>query len=195
MIYTSIIGGKDLPRTDIKVCTDNRWFSNNRMAAKMYKVLPHLWWKEDTIWIDGNVTMKLSEQEALEKFLRDADMAVFKHPWRNHPWDEARCCEMLKFDEPIRLQQFMNHYGEEYLKSLPLHECNVILRRYNDATIRFNEHWWALICRWSQRDQVTFPIAVAETGIKLVEIEEGHNVRTHPAFTYGGHAPKKKPKE
>ena len=53
----------------------------------------------------------------------------------------------------------------------------------------FNEAWWAEICRWSYRDQVSFPYVLSKfpnlkiSFVQLNEIRDKlyhHGLKTHP---------------
>lgn len=181
MIYTSIFGNIDPPRIDV-LCLG----TSNRMNAKVYKVLSHLFTPpEPTLWVDGNIFPLIAEGEILSKMLCDADLALFRHPFRKNPLEEARELVVTK-SECSGLFRFVEYYGEAYLSALPLYECGILARRPTEATRRFNEIWWNLISKWSVRDQVTCPIAIAESRIKINVIEA--NIRHHRMFRYVEHA-------
>ena len=43
----------------------------------------------------------------------------------------------------------------------------LILRRHSERVARFNQLWWDEIERGSQRDQISFPYAVAKAGVRV----------------------------
>jgi len=179
MIYTSIFGTLDPPRTDIQCFGgDNRW------NAKVFKILSHLWCDEPCLWVDGNIFPLSPEAEILDSMLQDADIGVFKHPYRNTPTEELKVLVAGDILPQAQADNMMNEYGSA-LDTLPLYEAGIIARRPTDAVKRMNETWWKLVRRWSIRDQITFPIAVAESGIKLHVVEA--NLREHPMFKYVPH--------
>lgn len=185
MIYTSIMGEIDAPRSDINVFTQETWFSHPRMSAKVYKVLSHLWCEDTSLWVDGNIFPVHKEKTLLDDLLGDCDIGVFRHPYRQNVLQEWQIVYECGYDDAIRLLAFRNHFGEKKLASLPLFECSVVARRNTEAVKRVNEAWWALICRWTWRDQLTFPMAIAGTGIKLKVTEM--DLRKYPGIRRVNH--------
>lgn len=184
MIYTAITGRKDEERKDIKVFSDYSEFLNPRMNAKIYKVLSHLYIQEEiSVWVDGNIYPIVPEDVLVRKLLGKADMAIFKHPTRTNIYQEAEVCKKLYLD-PLTLI-------DEQIAYRPnidgLYECGVIIRRHTEAVKRLNESWWAEICRYSSRDQLSFPYVLKRFPKIKLKIIEG-NVRTHPYFKYIKHS-------
>lgn len=164
MVYTAIVGGKDKSRSDVKVFESSGMFKDPRMEAKRYKVLSHLYVEgEVSVWVDGNRRLRVPEEEFVG-LLGDADLALFKHSGRHTVKQEVEELERLNWGG---LKAFKS--TALYEEKFPLGECGVLLRRQG-ATRRFNEIWWALICRYHVRDQITFPTAArlaVEEGLKF----------------------------
>ena len=189
-IYTAITGGYEAPREDIKVFTGENQFVQPVMDAKIYKVLSHLYVDADiSVWVDGNIFPKLSVHELIDKYLPSGvDMAVFQHPYRNHLFEEFQA---LKYVERLRRSpKFManilkqeQHYKATGNMFAPMFECGFIIRRHNIDVEEFNNAWWAEICRWTERDQLSFSYLLGKfPDIKLAAIPG--NIRNHPDFTY-----------
>ncbi len=69
-VYTAITGGYEPDRNDITVCNFGYQFGSERLNAKIYKCLPHLFFTEAiTIWLDGNI--RFASDIDLEKFVED----------------------------------------------------------------------------------------------------------------------------
>ena len=51
---------------------------------------------------------------------------------------------------------------------------------------RFNNAWWSEICRWSSRDQLSFPYVLSKFPKLKINVIEG-NARNHPYFKYTNH--------
>lgn len=195
VIYTAICGEYPIKRKDIKCFGDKGIFKRSVMEAKRYKVLPHKFFKNDiTIWIDGNIYFKESTDYAVARFLRDADIAIFKHPYRETVWHEFNCLQegQGRFNDKWlqkELSEQQKFYEEEGLpKDTPLYECNFIIARNTPKVNRLMEAWWSEICRWQWRDQVSFPYVLWKYGkdIKMKTINEG-NIRNHKLFKYADH--------
>lgn len=176
MIYTAITGQKDQPRSDVKVFGEYARFKSPVLNAKVYKVLSHLFVEDGySVWVDGNIFVNVPEEKLVEDFLKEHDIAVFRHPYRKTIYEEGGACRCL--DDPnIITEQLASHPNIEGLA-----ECGMIIRRHTEEIKRLNEKWWAEICRYSVRDQLSFPYV-----FKKVNYING-NVREHPYFRYEKH--------
>jgi SAM-dependent methyltransferase len=165
MIYTVNINNYDHPRTDnIKVFT-NETFVNNSRNSRIIKILSHKYVdSEISIWVDGNIYLLKTENDIINEWLKDADMALFKHPIRNCIYDEQQAIKDLKrITDKNELNILDNQIDFYKQQGFPkncntLAETGIIIRKHNEKVIRFNENWWAEISRWSYRDQISFPI-------------------------------------
>lgn len=190
--YTAIFGGYDKSRNDIKVFTDSASdkFNMPVMNAKIYKVLSHKYFSEPIIiYMDGNIFLKAPRQKLVDEFLQDADIALFKHPVRNcifHEHAPARARIPVQH-QPLMDEQVMNYKKEGMPEKFGLGECNMIIRRNNDVVHEFNERWWAEICRYTNRDQMSFPYVWWKMKDRiLINLVDG-NARTHEYFKYINH--------
>ena len=188
IVYTAICGSKDKPRDDIRVFSTYDKFVSPVMNAKIYKVLPHKFLDDDvTMWVDGNIFLLEPVEKIVEDFLGGADMAVWKHPERDCIFKEAEAAKGLFENIDIRnsIDEHINHYASMCIPSITLAECNVIIRRNTPTVNAFNEAWWAEICRWSFRDQLSFPVVLRNFPINVNYIVG--NVRNHKYFKYEPH--------
>ena len=187
MIYTAIVGSLDQPRNDITCFGDVGMFKRPVMEAKRYKILSHLFFDDTTIWVDGNIFPLIPPEQLVDEFLGDADMAVWKHPQRDCIYDEVPNILGLGGDRGHMVEAQSEHYKK---MGHPAHwglgECNVILRRNNEKVRSFCNEWWSEICRWSARDQMSFPYLLRLHPELKVNFIEG-NVRNHPYFRYVPH--------
>lgn len=188
-IYTAIVGNKDPIRTDIKCFTENQGFVRPVMAAKIYKILSHRYIHSDiSIWVDGNITLLIPLEQLVEEWLGDSDMALWKHFHRDCIYEEAPAAQGLYEDDSYKkeIQEQIDYYRKQgFPEHAGLAECNVIIRRNNEKVRAFNEDWWQEICRWSSRDQISFPVVLARHKLKVNFIEG--NPREHKFFKYVPH--------
>lgn len=187
-IYTATCG-YPIKRNDIKCFTGDGIFNNPVMEAKRYKILPHLFFdKEITIWIDGNIYPKM-EKTLVERFLGNADIALLKHPFRETVWEEF---EVLKEHKRFHIKWLQKQLKEQeayYRKQglpeeAPLYECNFIIRRNNEKVNNLMNAWWAEICRWQWRDQVSFPYVLWKYGKDIKIKTEKSNIRRNKFFKH-----------
>jgi hypothetical protein len=161
------------------------------MNAKIYKVMPHKFLDDDiTIWMDGNIFLLIPPQQLVKEWLGKADMALWKHFNRDCIYDEASAAKGL-FEKDLALRELIDKQIEHYRQiGFPEHaglgECNVIIRRNKPIVNQFNEAWWAEICRWSQRDQLSFPVILSKFPKLKVNFIQG-NAREHKWFKYEPH--------
>ena len=186
--YTAMVGNYPA-RTDVHCFGNEGVYQRPVMEAKRYKILSHLFFpREDvTVWLDANIRLKVDVREAVETLLGDADMAVFKHPYRDNVWQEfATLKDDPRFAIPYLQDQLhaqaYQYAAEELPATWPLYECNVLIRRNNERVNRFNEAWWAQICRWQWRDQVSFPYVLWKNFVDVRAITP--NAREHEFFDY-----------
>ncbi len=184
--YSAICGEFDSKRNDATCFTENNIFSNPVMGAKIYKVLSHKFIRGNNIWLDGNIYPL--DKNKIEELLEDYDMAVFSHPERKTIYEEHQPAR-------VRLPENLKHLMDEQIEAYKLEgfdggklaECGMIIRRDNEATRIFNNMWWTEICRWQQRDQISFPYVAWKMKDKIkIKYIDG-NVRYHPLFKYVFH--------
>ena len=132
------------------------------MQAKSYKVMAHKVLPAGTefsLWVDGSMAFNagLHPGDLALRYLKDADLALFRHPIRDCLYDEAHRCNVGKMDDSSVMARQMNRYrAEGYPRNNGLAECAVILRRHTPAVARLNEMWWKEIAEGSRRDQLSF---------------------------------------
>ncbi|MAH48975.1 hypothetical protein CMI37_24320 [Candidatus Pacearchaeota archaeon] len=138
--------------------THTEW--SHRRNAKIYKILPNLFLPDYDIhiWIDSCQTVIKDPHIICEEILKDSDIALFKHSDRNCVYNEAQKVNELKVDTPKSVDRQTEYLK---LKNFPenngLYELACFVRRNNEATNQMGLMWWEMICRFSSRDQISFP--------------------------------------
>lgn len=191
VVYTAIAGGYPIERSDVLCFRDEGVFKRPVMEAKRAKLLPHLFLPRGavTIWTDANIWLTISPEEAIATYLGDADVALFRHPYRATVWQEFAALRIdQRFAIPF-LRQQMTEQEQAYREAglpddAPLFECSFMIRRNNDRVARLMEFWWAQVCRWQWRDQVSFPFALWACGAGVTVKAIDGNVRAHEHFRY-----------
>jgi hypothetical protein len=138
-------------------------------SAKFYKVNPH-WFFPDceySFWLDGSCSLRVPVSYLIERYLSNADIALFRHPLRDCVYDEAATCLGNELDDPGSIESQMDRYrAVGYPLKRGLHECTVLLRRHTPAMAALNELWWDEICRGSRRDQLSFDYCCWRLGVE-----------------------------
>ena len=179
------------PQWIVKKACDK--FKKPVMNAKIHKILAHKYCDTPYIvWMDGNITLK-QDPHKLVKLMGDKDFAFFKHLGRDCLFDEAdTCVEMGKGDRFEIAEQV-----KEYAKiDFPLHaglcECTEFIRKNNPKTNDLFEKWWAEICRYSERDQISFPVIFkgqkwATIPGCVANVKDGQLIESNKYFNYKLH--------
>ena len=153
--------------------------------------MPHKFIDADiSIWVDGNITLLKTPEELVNEWLGDADIAVFKHyKSKDLEWE----LKWIKYkfnrrsDVYLEAVKQVEHYKKEGLPSKDeMAMGGFIIRRHTPIVERFNEAWWAEICRWGQRDQLSLPIVLRrfkELKIKRINLD----IKNNDYLNYGEH--------
>lgn len=146
-------------------------FKDNRRNSRIQKLMPHLFIEtEYSIYLDGNIRLTVPAQKLIDEYLKDKDIAVIRHIGRDCVYDEADACNALKKGNPEELAEQVKHYAKQnWPRHKGLAECGVIVRRHTKEVETMNEKWWAHYCRFSERDQISFPLAFPMDKVELIE--------------------------
>jgi hypothetical protein len=144
-------------------------FRSARRNSRAPKILSHQFCDtEYSIWLDGNIALRIDPCLLVQKWLRDYNFAVFKHPERDCIYEEALNCITYGADDPALIKRQVRKYAKEgYPNNFGLAEANVIVRRHSTEVIEFNNTWWSEYCTHCVRDQLSFMYAVKKTGLRI----------------------------
>lgn len=210
-VITSIVGGKDdlqeeqkrsrngtdkfiaYLETPVKsktweVRTAYDKFKDPRRNSRIHKMLVHQYCDtEYSIWIDGGITLLKSPEELIKRYLTDHDIALFKHPKRTCLYGEAIKAAKAHLDDPeIIIEQVKKYEDEGFAKDKGLYECGVIIRRHSKKVIELDNFWWSEYCRHSTRDQISFPFAVDNVGIRVNGLDMHWRIAPSKLFALRG---------
>lgn len=168
-------------------------FNDPCRNAKTPKILPHVFFPDATysLWIDGSVEINFnfSIQQLIDVYLREHDLAVFKHPERQCIYEEAAKCIRINKDNPAVIQRQMAAYrNENYPPNNGLVESAVLLRRHTGKVRQFNEVWYQEIKHNSRRDQLSFNYAARKTSLEFCHLPESLRRGAGSMFQFQPHA-------
>jgi glycosyltransferase involved in cell wall biosynthesis len=201
-VYTSIIGGFDkliepkIENAEFIAYTDqksDKWkvikpydkFKDDRRNSRIQKIMPHLFIDTKySIYLDGNIELLVEPQILIDEFLKDKDIAAFKHCGRDDIYQEADAIFSFGKETKENLAEQIKSYSKQGVKVHGgLCECGVLIRRHTPEVNQMNEKWWAEYCRYSCRDQMSFTKAFPIE--KIYQIEgSAHN---HKYFKFNNH--------
>lgn len=163
------------------------------MNAKIHKILGHKYCDTPYIyWIDGNIKLKKDPRE-LVKLMGDKDFAFFKHPGRNCLFEEADFCVHLGKGDRFEIAEQVKEYAK---MNFPPHagmcECTAFIRKNNPQANDLMEKWWVEITRYSERDQISFPVVFqgkkwATIPGKVADMKDGKLIQSNDYFDYKLH--------
>jgi len=183
VVYTAITGGLDQLKepeyvsdgvdyiclTDDSSVRSAQWkvvyiefyYRDPRRLAKVFKLLPHKFLAayEQSVWIDGNMTLVGPIEQILMQFVDNRfDIAFFQHPARNCLYSEAAACLRWGKDRrDIIDAQIKRYLKTGYPKNNGLIMGGVIFRSHNIDTVKkVMEMWWSEVDENSVRDQLSF---------------------------------------
>jgi Protein of unknown function (DUF616) len=144
-------------------------FRSARRNSRAPKILSHQFCETDcSIWLDGNLALRVNPVRLVETWLGEYDFAVFRHPERNCIYEEALNCIGYGADDPELIKRQVSKYANEgFPKNFGLAEANVIVRRHSRDVIEFNKAWWSEYCIHCVRDQLSFMYTVKKTGLRI----------------------------
>ena len=119
------------------------------------------------IGLDETVkTHKMDPKEIVETYLKDSDIALFKHPERDCVYEEAELIKQVKFDSLEFVQSQMVFYqSRSFGQHKGLYELPCRIQRNTLEIQALMLTWWELICKFSSRDQLSLPFALDMHGI------------------------------
>lgn len=155
---------KQLPLIDFTY--DNKY--KNRRNAKIYKIIPHLFFPQHEIHIWHDVSHELIKDpfEVIETYLKNKDIALFKHTQRNCIYEESKILNELGYDHKENIDRQVQYYKECGMpENFGLFELPVSIRKNTSKIQAMNLAWFEQICRFSSRDQVSLPFCMWKHGI------------------------------
>ena len=151
-----------------------------RRNAKIFKILPQMFLNEYdlTIYHDGGHFCMMHPLEIIERYMPkvDDDLAVFKHRWNTCIYKEAQDVLRENVDLPELINPQIEYYrSNKYPEDNGLYELPVLIRKKSDRNNLLNLRWWEQICKWSSRDQISFPVVMWSLGLKPIVLPGNGN--------------------
>lgn len=146
--------------------TDSKF--ENRRNAKLPKILGFylLPGYDYYIWHDNYQEVKLHPLQIIEQYMGDNVFAAFKHPVRNCVYDEMQAVLSLCQEHDYLMHQYTNFLTEKnYPRNSGLYELSAFMYKNTPEVQSLMLSWWELICKYSSRDQVSFPYVLEKHNI------------------------------
>lgn len=213
-VVTAITGGKDTlkPQPEYKgveyvafvddETKSDQWktrkacdkFVRPVMNAKIHKILTHKYVETPYIvWQDGSQILKKDPHELIA-LMGDKDFAFLNHSGRKCLYDEAEACIQLGKGNVSEIAEQVKEYAKVgFPEKAGLCEMTCFIRKNNPKANAVFERWWVEVTRYSNRDQIAFPVAFKgekwATIPGKVAYQEGQNVYSgNDYWDYTAHA-------
>ena len=161
------------------IYVDKLFPKDSHRSQRNLKIRPHLVFKnfEYSLYIDNTIILKDKTENFIQMIIKDKEIDnnqpnifIPYHSFRDDLFSEFNECANLKRDTKIRIYEQLNDYLEinyEFMKYKP-YWAGLILRNHNNnELIKFSEIWFANVCRYSKRDQLSLIYSAHQAKIKL----------------------------
>lgn len=167
----------ELPKFSV---VDNMY--SDRRNAKLPKILGSFLVPgyDYYIWQDHHLDINVHPKIMIDMFLMNSDMALFKHQYRDCVYAEMDAVLEHNVESIENIDNVRNFLiSNNYPANAGLFELSSFIYRNTFDTRNMFLSWWELICKFSSRDQITFPYA--KTLHKV-----SHSIIPGCALSYGG---------
>jgi hypothetical protein len=166
-------------------------FRDNRRNSRIVKMMPDKFFDTKySLYMDGNMQLKVPMQQLIDEWLDGYDVAIFKHSMRDCIYDEGLAVCKLGFDDPEIVGKQLSRYERGgYPKHNGLCENGFILRRHTNKVREWGEAWFGEYCAGARRDQLSAMYCAHRVGLRInmIQGDRGENVYTHPYLKVYNH--------
>jgi len=205
LIYRAVSNGYDIlrpiPEEDGVVAkTFLKLFDDKERAVQWNRIFKIRGFKDEdmdghdfewSLYLDGTLVPKVPVKNLVESWLADADIAVFRHPERNCPFEELDSIIRLRkgtTPQVAKAGAFLKKHGAR--RGMGLYACGVIARRYPQPEwLKELQEWWiaAMTETGLRRDQPFLPVGIEMFGVKdRIKVIDA-SVFNSPWFDYKRH--------
>lgn len=148
--------------------------STPRLVARYTKVLPHrvLPDCDVAIWIDGTILVRNDLTNLIKEFLDSGeDIALCPHPSGRTVSEEIEFAINARRISPAQYdaaEQQRTRYQKAGVLDEKVFESSVVFYRLGKGALRDAcESWWHELSNYTDRDQVSLPYAMSNSGIRI----------------------------
>ena len=153
---------------------------DNHRSQRNIKIRPHLFFPDYkySLYIDNTVLLLKNTEKFIsmitDRLEFDENQPFFAipfHSFRKDLIEEFYQCSNFRLDSQIRIYEQLNDYykiNKSFLKYKP-YWAGIIFRNHNNKQLmKLSEVWFANICRYSRRDQLSLIHSANQSNIKLI---------------------------
>lgn len=182
--------------TDNKDLKSNEWEivyvdkiipQDSHRSQRNYKIRPHLIFKsyKYSFYIDNTVILKKKSEDFIEEIINKKNLkenqpffVLPTHSSNNDLLTEFNMCSSFDLDNQIRFYEQLTHYIKtnlHYLNKRPFWAAILFRNHSNDKIINLSEIWFAHVCRYSRRDQLSIIHASKQAQVDLLSLDINNN--------------------
>ena len=148
-------------------------------SQRNLKIRPHLIFQDFkySFYIDNPIVLQERTENFIEMIIKDKEIDenqpnifIPYHSFRDNLFSEFNECANLKRDTKVRIYEQLNDYLEinyQFMKSKPYWGGLILRNHNNEKLIKFSEIWFANVCRYSKRDQLSLIYSAYQAKIRL----------------------------
>lgn len=142
----------------------------DRRNAKPYKIISTIMFPnyEYIIWQDGNHKLRINPEEIIEKYGKEYDILLFKHPDRTCVYQEMSAVVQWQLDyKELVDYQFRFYKTVGMPDNFGLYEMSTFIVKNSKEIKELQLMWFEQIIRFSSRDQISLPYCLWKMGNKI----------------------------
>jgi len=194
LVDSGLYGIRPLPQTWPDAGPLSNKTLDSPRAIRIIKTHPHTLFDQYdlVIWLDTSIMIVGDIYPILEKFMKTGQaIGAGVHPNRSSIFEELEACIAMKKDNPDDLKRQLAFYKKIRLGDLGLAECGFLAFNLKDRradVAAAMDTWWDQICRFSRRDQLSFPYALSSNKVTWHPVTQPpQDIRHHPDFVITPH--------
>jgi hypothetical protein len=132
--------------------------------SRIPKILSHLFIESEfSIYHDASLRMLVEPSHLVYGDLKDAELALYRHPCRTNVREELDCCKREGIGYSAEMEQQVERYERFGVEGLYAGGC--LIRRNTHAVQSFNNVWWREYHNGCSRDQIALSWAMRESWV------------------------------
>ena len=122
-----------------------------------------------SLWVDNAVELHAPPETFVDGWLESADVAAPMHTFYRSLLDEAQASVDQGKDDHLRVFEQLAHYLHTWPGTVEAnpHWTALLARRRTPEVEAAMTTWWEHVLRYSRRDQVSFGVAMADSGLRV----------------------------
>jgi hypothetical protein len=204
VVFTAVSGDRHALKNNTTQWPDMRLYNDAGLNVDGWRLIPSLYWDKSPklcvlfhkyclaslmpegskiIWVDSRVSVQRHVIDEMSETLDHSDICAFSHYERDCVYDELDAIIAGGRASLDEVAEFRRHLGDQgFERAGGLMETGAIGFRASPETARVLRRAFGLARRFIARDQVTLPLALKDSGLKVSLFNDG---RTHLRNTPG----------